>query len=179
MALLGVEDILLLSVLGFFAIERAAEIAIHRRNARELTRRGARWHGGDDGFVLIVLAQGALFVGTFAEGSFASWAGPKPWTWLCLMLLLLAQLVRYWCIATLGWRWSVRIVTVPDAPRITSGPYRFLPHPNYAVVMAEAILLPLAFGAWATLLVAAPLQLVALARRIRLEETALARTGPA
>lgn len=171
--------VLLWSVLGFFALERATEVAIDRRNARELARRGARWHGRDDGFALILLAQGILFAGTFVEGSFAAWAGPKPWTWPCVALLLLAQVVRYWCIATLGWRWSVRVVTLPGTPRVASGPYRYLPHPNYAVVMAEAVLLPLAFGAYATLLVAAPLQLFALVRRVRIEDAALGRAEPA
>ena len=165
--------VLLWSVLGFFAIERAAELAINRRNSRELNKRGAIWHGRNDGLPMILAAQTVLFGGTLFEGTSAAWAGPHAWTWPALMLLLLAQVVRYWCIATLGWRWTIRIVTVPGAPRITSGPYRWFPHPNYAVVMAEAILLPLAFGAWVTLLVAAPLQLLALWRRVRLEERAL------
>ena len=174
-----VDPLLLWGVLGFFAIERAAEIVINRRNSRVLRERGARWYGESDGFRLIVLAQGILFLGTFVEGIAATWAGAKPWTWLCLALLLLAQVVRYWCIATLGWRWSVRVVTVPGAPRIASGPYRWLRHPNYAVVMTEAVLLPLAFGAYATLVVAASVQLLALSRRVRIEEDALTRTEPA
>lgn len=169
---------LLFAVLAFFAFERTAELVIDRRNARALHARGAVWYGPHDGFRLIVLAQGALFVGTFVEASVAPWAGAQPWTWVCLALLLLAQALRYWCIATLGWRWAIRIVTVPGAARITSGPYRWFPHPNYAVVMAEAVLLPLAFGAWVTLVVAAPLQLVALWRRIRLEERALGQAQP-
>lgn len=164
---------LLVAVLLFFAAERALEIVINRRNSARLRDAGAVWMARD-GFPLIVLAQGVLFVGTFVEASVAAWAGPHAWTWPLLLVLALAQALRYWCIATLGWRWSVRVVTVPGAPRITSGPYRWLPHPNYAVVMAEAIVLPLAFGAFATLLVAAPLQLVALRRRILLEERALA-----
>lgn len=170
------DPLLLWSLLGFFAIERTAEIAIHRRNARALRQRSAMWYGARDGFRLILLAQVALFAGTFFEATNAAWAGEKPWTWLSIALLLLAQVVRYWCIATLGWRWSVRVVTVPDAPRVTSGPYRWFAHPNYAVVMAEAVLLPLALGAYATLLVAAPLQLLALSRRVGIEERALRRT---
>lgn len=173
-----VPSALLHAVIALFAIERAAEIVINARNSRILRERGARWHGGNDGFPLIVAAQGVLFLGTLAEGTAAAWAGVKAWTWLCLVALVLAQALRYWCIATLGWRWSVRVVTVPGAPRIASGPYRFFPHPNYAVVMAEAILLPLAFGAYATLLVAAPLQLVAIVRRVKIEEGALGPTPP-
>lgn len=168
--------VFLVSVLGFFAIERTAEIAINRRNSRSLRTMGARWYGEDDGFRLILAAQVVLFGGTLVEGLAAPWAGFKPWSWLCVALLMLAQVVRYWCIATLGSRWSIRVVTVPGEARITRGPYRWFPHPNYAVVMAEVVLLPLAFGAWATLLVAAPLQLLALSRRVRIEERALSRT---
>lgn len=135
---------------------------------------------GRDAFPLILAAQVVLFVGTWAEVTAAAWSGAHALTWAILAALVLAQALRYWCITTLGERWTVRVVTLPGAPRITTGPYRFFPHPNYVAVMAEAILLPLAFGAYATLLVAAPLQLYALWRRIRREEEALraAQPGP-
>lgn len=152
--------------------ERGVELLIHRRNARTLRLHGARWLGRD-GFALILAAQVLLFGLTAAEVALAPWTGPKPWTFAAIVALALAQALRYWCIATLGWRWSIRVVTVSDAPRVARGPYRWFPHPNYAVVMSEAILLPLAFGAWLALLVVAPLQLVALWRRVRLEEGAL------
>jgi len=160
-------------VLSFFAIERALEIMIHRRNARKLTARGARWFGPRDGFALILAAQAALFAGVVAEVAFAPWAREHRGTWTLIAVLALAQALRYWCITTLGDRWAIRVVTVDDAPRIVRGPYRFFPHPNYLAVMVEAIALPLAFGAWGTLALAAPLQLVALWRRIRIEERAL------
>lgn len=163
---------LLGAVIAFFAVERALEIAIHRRNAKRLRAAGAVWVERD-GFGLILASQILLFAGTAIEASVAAWGGPKPWTLAILVALALAQVLRYWCITTLGWRWSVRVVTVPGAPRIVGGPYRWFPHPNYAVVLAEALLLPLAFGAYATLLVVVPLQVVALRRRIRLEEAAL------
>lgn len=152
--------------------ERVLELVINRRNARTLREHGARWLGRD-GFVLILAAQALLFGLTAAEVALAPWSGDQPWTPIVIGLLVLAQALRYWCIATLGWRWSIRVVTVPGAPRITGGPYRWFPHPNYLVVMSEAILLPLAFGAWLALLVVAPVQLVALWRRVRLEEGAL------
>lgn len=167
---------LFVGVIGLFAIERAAEIVINRRNSRALALRGAVWLP-DDGFPLLVLAQGALFVGTIAEVALGSWTGVGGWTWPAIVGLALAQLLRYWCISTLGERWSIRVVTLPGAARIRGGPYRFLDHPNYAVVVSEAILLPLAFGAWLTLLVAAPLQLAAVLRRVRLEEHALQRAS--
>lgn len=165
-------------VLAAMLAERALELVINRRNSRVLAVRGARWVG-EDGFRLILAAQVLLFGLTTAEVVFAPWSGEHAWTWPLVALLGLAQALRYWCIGTLGWRWSIRVVTVPGAPRIVGGPYRFFPHPNYAVVMAEAILLPLAFGAWGALAIAAPIQLLALWRRVRLEERALRTTNGA
>lgn len=163
-------------VLGLLFIERGLEIWINRRNTRELYRRNAKWLG-PDGFGFILLSQIVLFGGILVELAFAPWGGETPWMWGAIVVLILAQLLRYWCITTLGWRWSIRVVTVPGAPRIVSGPYRWFPHPNYVAVMLEAIALPLAFGAYATLLVAAPLQLAALWRRVKIEERAL-RSNP-
>lgn len=162
----------LLAVLAFLAVERGLELVIHRRNARLLRARGAVW-AGRDGFGLILLAQFALFGGLAVEGAFAPWTGVRAWTWPPLAAALLLQALRYWVILTLRERWAVRVVTVPGAPRITSGPYRFLRHPNYLVVALEALVLPLAFSAWGTLAVALPLQLVALRVRLKVEEKAL------
>lgn len=159
-------------VLGLLFVERGIEIALNRRNSGVLHREGARWLE-PDGFAMILFSQIVLFGGLVTELAFAPWAGETPWMWVGIAALVAAQLLRYWCITTLGWRWSIRVVTVPGAPRIVSGPYRFFPHPNYVAVMIEAIALPLAFGAWGTLLVAAPLQFLALWRRVRIEERAL------
>jgi methyltransferase len=165
--------------MGAILAERVLELAINRRNARLLRERGALWLA-HDGFALILASQMLLFTLTSAEVAWAPWSGERGlWTWALVGLLVAAQALRYWCIATLGWRWSIRVVTVPGTPRIVGGPYRLFPHPNYVVVMVEAVLLPLAFGAWGTALVVAPLQLAALWRRIRLEERALGAAEPA
>lgn len=166
-------DPVLAATLFVLALERGAELVINRRNSARLRAAGGVWLGRD-GFGLILAAQVALFGGLVLEGTLAPWVGAKPWTLPLLAVALLLQALRYWVIHTLGWRWAIRVVTVPGAARIVGGPYRVLPHPNYLVVGLEALVLPLAFGAWATLLVALPLQAVALARRIRLEEGALA-----
>ena len=171
-------ETLLLAVLALVGAERMAEIAIHRRNVRWLSAHGARWHG-PDGFGPILASQVVLFAGTLAEGALAPWAGAWAWTWPLLAVALAAQALRYWCIATLGRRWSIRVATLPDAPRIVRGPYRFLRHPNYVAVATESIVLPLAFGAWITALVVVPLTLAALLRRIRIEDHALRASGPA
>jgi methyltransferase len=164
--------LLLAAVLALLGAERLAELALNRRNSRWLAARGALWHR-PDGFGLLVATQVVLILGLAIEGGFAPWAGTGPWTWPLLGLAILAQGVRYWAIATLGRRWSVRVVTLPGSPRIVGGPYRFFSHPNYVAVLAESIVLPLAFGAWGTALVLVPLTLLALVRRVRREEAAL------
>jgi methyltransferase len=163
---------LLLVVLGLFGVERAGEIGLNRRNSTWLRARGAVWHA-PDGFSLIVASQGVLFAGIFVEALLAPWAGIGPRTWPLLGLAVLAQGLRYWAISTLGRRWCIRVVTLPGAPRIASGPYRWFPHPNYVAVFAESVALTIAFGAWITAAIAIPLTGLALLRRIRLEERAL------
>lgn len=173
MSALAAGPLALLALIeGALLVERAVEVAIHRHNTARLARRGAVWLH-DDGFRGIVAAQVLLFLATPVEAILAPWAGVGPWTWMGLGALVAAQALRYWCIATLGERWSIRVVTVPGAPRILRGPYRWLAHPNYVAVTIEAAALPLAFGAWASLLVVVPAQLLALRDRIRREEAAL------
>lgn len=171
-------EVVFAATLILLAAERLLELFINRRNTRRLQARGAVWLGRD-GFGLILAAQLVLFGALTVEVALAPWARAGWWTWPALALLALAQVLRYWCIATLGERWSIRVVTVPGAPRITSGPYRWLPHPNYVVVFSEVILLPLAFMAWTTLAIMVPLKAYALWRRIRLEEGALRSAQPA
>lgn len=158
---------------SLLAAERLLELAINRHNTRLLAQRGAIWTP-NDGFRLILLAQVVLFLGLPVEALFAPWALVGWWTWALLALAVLAQALRYWCIKTLGERWSIRVVTVPGAPRILRGPYRFLRHPNYLAVATEALVFPLAFGGLATAAVVFPLQLWAIVRRVRVEERALA-----
>ena len=87
------------------------------------------------------------------------------------------QLLRWWCITTLGPRWNSRVIVVPGLPRVTGGPYRlpWLRHPNYLVVVVEGIALPLVHGAWLSALVFSVLNGFLLRERIRVEEQALTR----
>ena len=81
--------------------------------------------------------------------------------------------VRYWVIRTLGVRWTTRVITLRGAPRITSGPYRLLRHPNYAAVALEVVALPLIHTAWLTAAVFGAANLLILRTRIRVEDSAL------
>jgi methyltransferase len=150
------------------AIERLAELALSQRNVRALRRRGAVEHGQRH-YLLIValhtawLAALLLFVPPDTR--------PEP---ILIALYLALQLVRVWAIASLGRYWTTRIVTLPEAPLSRSGPYRYLRHPIYVVVITEIAVLPLAFGAWQIALGFSLVNLALLARRITVEERAIA-----
>ncbi len=90
-----------------------------------------------------------------------------------LGIVVLAQALRYWAVATLGERWMTRVVVVPGDSPIVSGPYRFVRHPNYLAVVLEVLALPLVHGAWLTALVGSILNAGLLGLRIRSEEAAL------
>jgi len=99
-------------------------------------------------------------------------AAPPVWPLLSLFVLL--QLGRLWVISSLGRYWTTRIITLPDTPLVRTGPFRYLRHPNYLLVIAEIAMLPLAFGAIAIATVFSALNLVLITRRIRIEESVLA-----
>lgn len=93
--------------------------------------------------------------------------------WPILALYGALQLVRYWVIVTLGRHWTTRIIVIPGSVRIRRGPYRLMRHPNYAVVIGEIALLPLAFGAWQLALIFSVLNGLLIVQRIRVEDAAL------
>jgi methyltransferase len=84
------------------------------------------------------------------------------------------QLLRVWVLATLKERWTTRIIVLPGVPLVLSGPYRFLKHPNYAIVIGEIAVLPLAFGLPYYALVFSLLNAAMLRVRIGQENAALA-----
>ena len=87
--------------------------------------------------------------------------------------MLAARGLRWWCITTLRHQWNTRVVVIPGAPRVTGGPYRLIPHPNYVAVVVEGIALPLVHSAWLTALVFTVLNAALLHTRVRIEESAL------
>jgi methyltransferase len=129
-------------VLALVAAQRLLELARARRNTRRLLARGGVEHGAAH-YPLIVGLHAAWLV------SLALAVPPDTlprWPWLLLFFCL--QPVRWWILASLGDRWTTRIVVVPGEPDVRRGPYRLLRHPNYWLVALEILALPLAFGAW-------------------------------
>lgn len=155
-------------LLAYTACGRLVELAYARRNTRRLRAAGAIEIGAGH-YPLFVLLHGAWLA------SLALSVGPdvrvEPWL---VALFALLQLARLWIIRTLGRFWTTRIMTLPGAPLVRSGPYRFLRHPNYLVVVAEIAVLPLAFGLVAQALIFSVLNGLLIAYRIRVEAAALA-----
>jgi len=114
------------------------------------------------GFHLLLLLEGCPFR-----------VPPDLLTWALLFSYLLVQGLRYWTIASLGEFWNTRIVVVPGTHLVTTGPYRWLRHPNYLVMTLEFAITPLLLRSPTTLLIFVPLLLIVLRRRITLEEEAL------
>lgn len=157
---------------AFVVLQRLSELALSARNARRLAVRGAR-RLQVDGFAPLVAVHVLFPLALIAEVLLGGARPGVAWPWW-LGLWLVAQGLRYAAVRALGERWNVRVIVVPDAPQIRRGPYRILRHPNYAAVAIELIAAPMMFGAWRTMIALSILNALAVMRRIRLEERALA-----
>jgi methyltransferase len=153
-------------ILGFVTLQRLGELVLARRNTARLLARGAQEVGGHH-YPLIVLLHAAWLAGLWG---LALHRAPDL-GWLAAFVVL--QLLRVWVIATLGERWTTRIIVLPQAPLVAAGPYRFVSHPNYCVVAAEILVLPLVFGLVWYGLVFSILNGLVLWLRIRTEDAAL------
>jgi methyltransferase len=153
-------------VLGFVTAERVAELILAKRNTARLLKRGAREMASAH-YPVIVALHAAWLVGLWL----LAWDRPIRIGWLALFAAV--QILRFWILATLGERWTTRIIVLPGAALVKSGPYRFLNHPNYAVVAAEIAILPLVFGLVWYALVFSLLNAFVLSIRIAAENAAL------
>jgi methyltransferase len=154
-------------VVAVVALLRVAELLYAGRNTRRLKARGG---------VEIAPEQYPWFVALHA-----AWlaslllfvpANATPNLYL-LGIFALAQAARVWIIATLGPFWTTRVITLPGAPLVRRGPYRFVRHPNYAIVCIEIAVLPLAFGAWIVAAIFTAANAALIAWRVFAEDTAL------
>jgi methyltransferase len=161
-------------LIAVVACERLAELVIARRNLAWSLERGGVEVGAGHYPVMVVLHTGFL-LGCLAEVFLLDRPFLPALGWSMLAIVAAAQVLRWWCITTLGPRWNTRVVVIPGAPRINGGPYRLFSHPNYVAVVAEGIALPLVHTAWITALVFTVLNAALLTRRITTENAALAR----
>jgi methyltransferase len=154
------------AILAFVTVQRIGELFLARRNTARLMAKGA-FEIAPEHYPLIVAAHTAWLAGLWLAA---------PWQEVNLPLLavfILLQLGRVWVLATLGERWTTRIIVLPGAPLVRNGPYRFVSHPNYLVVAGEILVLPLAFGLPLLAILFTVINAALLAIRIRAEHTAL------
>ena len=157
------------SILALGVALRLAQLAWARRNTRRLLAAGGTEHGAAHYPMIVALHAAWLAALLFLMIE----PGASPNWWL-LGLFAALQVGRAWVIWSLGPLWTTRVITVPDEPLVQRGPYRFLRHPNYAVVAGEIAVLPLVFGAWEVAVVFSVLNAAMLWHRIAVEEAALA-----
>jgi len=153
-------------------VERIIELVVSQRNWAWSRERGGTELGAGHYPAMVVLHV-ALLAGCLVE----PWLFDRPFIpalgWPMLAVVLAAQILRWWCITTLGHQWNSRVIVIPGAPRVTGGPYRLIPHPNYVAVVVEGIALPLVHSAWLTALVFTVLNAALLRTRLRVENSAL------
>jgi len=154
-------------ILGLVTLQRAGELVLSRYNTHRLLARGAV-EIAPRHYLLIVAAHAAWLISLWVFGH------DQPVNGIALLVYLVLQGFRFWVMRTLGSRWTTRIIVLPEQPLVSAGPYRFLPHPNYAVVAAEIAVLPLVLGLPLLAAFFTVLNAAVLAIRIRSENRALA-----
>lgn len=153
-------------ILALVTLQRIGELVLSRHNTNKLLARGAIEIGANH-YPLVVVAHAAWLIALWV------WGSDQDVNLVALTLFVALQGFRLWILATLGPRWTTRIIVLPGEPLVASGPYKYFSHPNYAVVAAEIALLPLALHLpWLALIFTASNAAV-LAIRIRVEARAL------
>jgi methyltransferase len=158
--------ILSIAILALVTIQRLGELVIANRNTKRLLAAGGVEHGAAH-YPLIVALHATWLIGLWL----VAWNRPANLVWLAIYLVL--EIGRAWVLASMGSRWTTRIIAVPGETLVRRGPYRFVSHPNYAVVVGEILVLPLVFDLRAYALVFSALNASVLWVRIRAERRAL------
>ena len=162
---------LFLLFLILIVLQRLSELVLAKRNEKIVRSEGAVEYDAG-GYKVIVLLHTAFLVSFTAE-YFLLGRSLSPY-WLPLIcVFVFAQILRYWAIRSLGKFWNTRILIVPGERLETEGSYRYLKHPNYVSVTIEIAVIPLIFSCYITAAVFTVLNILALRRRIRIEESAL------
>ena len=155
------------AILGFVTLQRLLEMRLADSHSRKLLAQGGVEHGREH-YPFIVALHAAWLAALWW------WAPGRTISIPLLVLFAVLQVGRIWVIASLGDRWTTRIIVKAGAPLIRRGPYRFVNHPNYLIVAAEIAVLPLVFGLWQLAVLFSALNAIVLTVRIRAENRALA-----
>ena len=157
-----------IALLAFVTFQRLVELPIAQANNKRLLAAGG-YEVGAGHYPLLVAVHAAWLASLW-------WLAPgRPIHLPFFVLFVLIELGRIWVLRTLGRRWTTRIIVVPGETLLASGPYRFVNHPNYLVVIGEIAVLPLVFGLWQVAIIFSLLNAAALTIRVRAENRALGR----
>jgi methyltransferase len=163
--------------LGVVVLQRLTELWVAHRHTRQVRAEGG-YEVGRAHYPWIVCTHGLFFLSLVAEVHYGA-KGPDDGLPFWLSLYVLAQIVRYWAICSLGRYWNTRVFVVPGMRRVTRGPYRYIRHPNYVAVVTELFVVPMMFGAYITAVVFSIANAVILCYRIPAEEAALREAAAA
>ena len=158
------------TILLLVTLQRLGELVLSRRNTRRLLARGAIEVGANH-YPLIVSVHAAWLMALWI------WGRDQDVSLVALSGFMVLQALRLWVLATLGPRWTTRIIVLPGERLVASGPYKYLAHPNYVIVAGEIALLPLALHLPVLALVFTALNAAVLVIRLRAETSALAASG--
>ena len=153
--------------------ERLVELMVSVRHSHWARGRGGVEYGRAH-YPAMVAVHVGLLAGMVIEVYAADRLFLPALGWPMFVLVVMSQVLRWWCVRTLGPRWNTRVIVVPNLPLVASGPYQWLRHPNYVAVVVEGFALPLVHTAWITALAFTLANAVVLAVRIRVENSALA-----
>lgn len=157
--------------ISLVVVQRVVEVLIANRNAKWIKGQGG-YEAGREHYKYIVALHMLFFLSLLIEVSITKHTF-IVWSIFPLAVFILAQIGRVWALASLGRFWNTRIMILPGAKVVAKGPYRFLRHPNYAIVVTEIACLPLIFQAYWTAILFTILNAFILSIRIQVEERAL------
>jgi methyltransferase len=169
---MDISVIAFLALLVAVALLRLVELRISKRHQRDMVGRGAT-KVDEPRFRWMVALHTAVLIGSAVEVVFLHRPFIPALAAAMFVIFLAANAVRWWVIRTLGDHWNVQIVDSTRLGVVTSGPFRFVRHPNYAAVFAEMMALPLIHTAWITALVGTVAHIVVLSQRLSTEEQVL------
>ena len=158
-------------VLTIVIIQRLVELFIAKRNEKWMKSQGAL-EAGASHYPYMVAMHVCFFIALIVEVIGFNRELSPVWP-LFLTLFLLAQVLRVWCLSSLGKYWNTKIIVLPNAEVVRKGPYKWIRHPNYVIVATELIVLPLQFSAYITAILFTLLNIWMMSVRIPAEEQAL------
>ncbi|MBY4604294.1 MULTISPECIES: isoprenylcysteine carboxyl methyltransferase family protein [Bacillus] len=151
--------------------QRVAEMAVARQNEQKVKKQGAI-EFGESHYPYIIIMHILFFLSLIAEVLLMN-KQPSSWWIGIAAAILCVQAVRYWALCSLGAYWNTKILVVPGAELVKKGPYKWIKHPNYTVVILEILLIPLLYQAYVTMCLFSLVNAVLLTVRIRTEDKAL------